>query len=97
MKTNMTLTGLGMGILNAAAIAVSATLAELPAAGAEVVRVALRMGLVVEEASQALEPREPGATPESWATVVMDMAEDTIRDELQKFNQSMVSIPFIHE
>ncbi len=81
-----------MGLLGAAAISSSPTLADLPKVGSEALRIAWRMGVLVNDISQGIEPQELGTEPESWAAVVMDMDEDTVRKELDDFNTSTVSI-----
>ncbi|PKX88913.1 non-reducing polyketide synthase encA [Aspergillus novofumigatus IBT 16806] len=81
-------TGIGTGLLAAAAAAASLTLADLPRLGAAAVRIALRMGVVVAETSQSVEAREPDAPADSWAAVVMGLDEDTVREELDLFNAS---------
>ncbi|EDP47078.1 hypothetical protein KXW98_000949 [Aspergillus fumigatus] len=81
-------TGIGTGLLAAAAAAASPTLADLPRLGAAAVRIALRMGVLVAETSQSVEAREPDAPADNWAAVVMDLDEDTVREELNLFNAS---------
>jgi len=79
------LAGLGTGLLATAAVSLSSTVADLPLAGAEVVRVAFRLGVLVYEVSQNLQPCQPSteAGPgESWAYVVPDVAADEVQKEL---------------
>lgn len=76
------LVGLGMGLLASAAVSLSPALPDLPRAGAEVVRMAFRLGVVVDEVSQNLEPRDIGGAPESWACVISEVTEKTVQTEL---------------
>jgi monodictyphenone polyketide synthase len=79
------LAGLGTGLLATAAVSLSPTVADLPLAGAEVVRVAFRLGVLVDEVSQNLQPRRPSTEAgrgDSWAYVVPDVAADEVQKEL---------------
>ncbi|MCJ1247985.1 Atrochrysone carboxylic acid synthase Agnpks1 [Trapelia coarctata] len=79
---NTCLAGLGIGLLASAAVSLSPTLENIPLAGAEVVRIAFRLGLLVAEVSQNLEARDLTSSPESWAYVVHDVAPDDAQKEL---------------
>lgn len=68
----------------------SPTLADLPKIGAEAVRIAFRMGVLVDEISQSIEAREAGSPSDSWAAVVMNVNEATMQKELDSFNTSTV-------
>jgi monodictyphenone polyketide synthase len=81
-----------MGLLGAAAISSSPTLADLPKLGSEALRIAWRMGVLVNDISQSIESQELGTEPESWAAVVMNLDENTVQKELDNFNASTVSI-----
>ncbi|KAJ5952332.1 uncharacterized protein N7479_010745 [Penicillium vulpinum] len=77
------LTGLGTGLLSTAAVSLSPTLADLPLAGAEVIRIAFRLGVVVDEVSQNLHPRSVDGSPaSSWAFVVAGVVEEDVQKEL---------------
>lgn len=78
------LAGLGTGLLATAAVSLSPALADIPLAGAEVVRIAFRLGVVVADVSQNLQPRPLTDTspPETWAHVVPDVAADDVQKEL---------------
>jgi hypothetical protein len=91
-NANTCFTGIGISLLAAAAVAVSPTLSELPKLGAEAIRIAFRMGVLVHEKSQCIESQEPGSEPLRWAAAVMDLDEDTVQKELETFNISTVSI-----
>lgn len=91
-KSTTCFTGIGIGLLGAAAVSSSPTLADLPKLGSEAVRIAWRMGVLVNDISQGIECQEVGTEPESWAAVVMSLDEDTVRKELDDFNTSTVSI-----
>ncbi|KAL4931573.1 type I polyketide synthase [Aspergillus undulatus] len=76
------LAGLGLGLLSTAAVALSSTLADLPVTGAEVVRVAFRLGTLVDEVSQNLEPRDTSGSPDTWASVVPGAKVEEVQAEL---------------
>src|SRR4051794_20602207 len=68
--TNTCLAGLGTGLLASTAVSLSSTLADLPLAGADAVRLAFRMGIHVQGVSENLEARELSESPDTWAYVV---------------------------
>jgi monodictyphenone polyketide synthase len=74
------LAGLGIGLLATAAVSLSSTLADYPRAGGEVVRIAFRLGILVDKVSLNLQPRE--AEPESWATVLPEVDPNEVQQEL---------------
>ncbi|KAL4784960.1 hypothetical protein BJX76DRAFT_356566 [Aspergillus varians] len=76
------LSGLGLGLLSTVAVALSSTLADLPLTGAEVVRVAFRLGTLVDEVSQNLEPRDTSGSPDTWASVVPGAKVEEVQAEL---------------
>ncbi|KAI3318557.1 putative polyketide synthase [Xylariaceae sp. AK1471] len=79
------LAGLGTGLLATAAVSLSPTLSDVPLAGAEVVRIAFRLGILVDDVSQNLQPRaflSEGSHGDSWAYVVPDVAADEVQKEL---------------
>ncbi|MCJ1307459.1 hypothetical protein MMC25_001105 [Agyrium rufum] len=84
---NSCLIGMGMGLLASAAIGLSRTLAEIPRVGAEVIRIAFRLGVLVNEVSQNLEPRDPEGNPESWAYVVAETTEAQVQHELDSIQK----------
>ncbi|KAI1371168.1 ketoacyl-synt-domain-containing protein [Hypoxylon crocopeplum] len=86
------LAGMGVGILAAVAISLAPTLADIPITGAEVVRVAFRMGIHVDEVSQNLEPRPLSGSPDPWAYVVSEVSPDDVQEELDAF-QAREKIP----
>jgi asperthecin polyketide synthase len=90
-ESGTTLTALSVGLLSAAAVAVSASISDLAFYGVESVRVAFRMGIHVQRVSQFLQAREPDSPPESWAYVVAGVTSDVIQEELDRFNHETVS------
>ncbi|PKX92325.1 putative polyketide synthase [Aspergillus novofumigatus IBT 16806] len=76
------LTGLGLGLLASTAVSLSATLADLPLAGAEVVRVAFRLGVLVADVSQNLQPADATGDRGSWAYVIPNVALKEAEEEL---------------
>lgn len=82
--------GLGIGLLNAAAVSLTKALPDIVASGSEAVRIAFRLGVYVDALSQTLESRIPDAAPGSWAYVVTEITEDAIQAELDRLNASMV-------
>jgi monodictyphenone polyketide synthase len=83
--------GLGIGLLASAAVALAATLADVPATGAEVVRIAFRLGTLVDEVSQNLEPRDTSGSPDSWASVVPGAKLEEVQAELNAIHAREVS------
>ncbi|KAK8076009.1 hypothetical protein PG994_003281 [Apiospora phragmitis] len=79
---NAALAGLGLGLLNTAAVSLSSHISDLPLAGAEVARLAFRLGVLVDRVSQNLEPRDPTSPPGSWAAVVPDVVTEEVQEEL---------------
>ncbi|KAK8113417.1 hypothetical protein PG984_013943 [Apiospora sp. TS-2023a] len=85
---NTALAGLGIGLLATAAVSLSPCVSDLAVAGAEVIRIAFRLGVVVDRISQSLETRDPTAPPGSWASVVADTAVEDIQSELDAMHKS---------
>lgn len=69
------------------------TVADLPLTGAEVVRQAFRLGVVVDEVSQNLEPRDTAGAKgaETWAYVLPDVSAAEVQHELDIFQATRVS------
>ena len=89
--SNACLTGMGIGLLAASAIAISQSMSDIPLAGAEAVRTAFRLGVLVDEVSQNLEPREEGNSPDTWAIVVTGVTEASVQKELDSIQSKIVS------
>ncbi|KAL4738165.1 hypothetical protein BDV11DRAFT_216124 [Aspergillus similis] len=86
------LVGISVGLFSAAAVAVSGTLSDLVAYGAESVRTAFAFCTHVQRVSQTLETTVPEhATSVSWATVVIGVPADIIQGELDRFNATTES------
>lgn len=68
----------------AAAVSLASTVADLPLAGAQVLRQAFRLGVLVEEISQNLQPRDFTDTgkPDPWAYVLPGVTADEVTREL---------------
>ncbi|KAM3081851.1 hypothetical protein ACMFMG_004321 [Clarireedia jacksonii] len=84
--------GLGIGLMCATAAATSSSLTDLPHAGAECIRVALRIGILSEGVAQKIEPQDPTTAAESWARHISGLTEEEISEELELFNLSTVSL-----
>jgi hypothetical protein len=82
-----------LGFLAATAIVASPSLLDLPTTAAEVVRIAMRAGILLYQKSQDLEPQRLDGPLESWTTVVRGLDEKTVQEELEMFNTSMVGRP----
>ncbi|EFR03594.1 conidial yellow pigment biosynthesis polyketide synthase [Nannizzia gypsea CBS 118893] len=80
------LAGLSIGILAAAAVALSSSLADVSKNGAEAVRVSFRLGIYVADISSKLETPQSDGTLKSWAHVVTEMTQASVQDELNQFN-----------
>ena len=73
-------------------MSIAPTLADLPLAGAEAVRVAFRLGVMVDEVSHNLQHRSEGSTRgDSWAYVVLDAAVEEVQRELDAAHAADVS------
>ncbi|KAI0175049.1 hypothetical protein BJ166DRAFT_460527 [Pestalotiopsis sp. NC0098] len=85
---NASVAGLGIGLVAAAAVSATPSLADLPLAGAEAVRIAFRLGILVDGVSQNLQPRDPLATgtPDSWAYVIPDVSPEAVQKELDEIH-----------
>jgi monodictyphenone polyketide synthase len=87
------LAGLGTGLLSTAAVSLSPTLADVPVAAAQVIRIAFRLGVLVNEVSQHLQPRPLDTGPgDSWAYVVPDVEVDAVQKELDAIHKAEVSL-----
>ncbi|KAL4887524.1 hypothetical protein BJY04DRAFT_225501 [Aspergillus karnatakaensis] len=80
------LTGLGIGLLATAAVALCSSPSDLAATGAEVVRIAFRLGTLVDEVSQNLEPCDTSGTPDTWASVVPGATVEDVQAELDEIH-----------
>ncbi|KAL5041470.1 hypothetical protein BDW71DRAFT_217836 [Aspergillus fruticulosus] len=80
--SNTSLAGLGIGLLASTAVSLSSTLADLPRAGADAVRLAFRLGIHVQGVSANLEARELSERPDTWAYVVHNIDPDAAQKEL---------------
>lgn len=81
------LAGLGIGLLTTAAVSLSPSLYDLATAGTEVVRLAFRLGVLVDRVSQNLEPRDPASSPGSWASVVADVDVQDVQTEIDAMHE----------
>lgn len=81
-----TLTGLSIGLLAAAGVALSTNLAEVVQNGAECVRVSFRLGVYVHAISRKLESPQPDGSLLSWAHVVTGETQSDIQEELTRYN-----------
>lgn len=73
-------------MLAGAALALSSSLADMVKNGAESVRVSFRLGIYVDDISRKLEAPQPDGTLQSWAHVVTGMAQETVQEEVTRFN-----------
>lgn len=87
------LAGLGIGLLSAAAVSLSRTLADIAYVGSEVVRMAFRLGVLVDNVSEQLQPRELAShgTPDSWAYVLPNVTREAVQQELDVIYSGEVS------
>jgi hypothetical protein len=73
-------------------VSLSPTLADMPLLGAEVIRIAFRLGVLVDEVSRNLQPRSIDGSPgDSWAYVVPDAVAEEIQNELDAIHTAEVS------
>lgn len=89
---SIVLAGLGIGLLATAAVSLARTVADLVTTGAQVIRQAFRLGILVDEVSQNLQPRDltnPG-TPNTWAYVLPEVSADVVQHELDSIHEKEV-------
>ncbi|OJJ40791.1 hypothetical protein ASPWEDRAFT_34272 [Aspergillus wentii DTO 134E9] len=79
--SNSSLCGLGIGFLVTTAVSLAKSLEDLVATGVEVVRLAFRMGVMVGDIAQDLEPLDEELS-ESWAYVVYGLTAGEAQKEL---------------
>lgn len=93
--TGTALAGLGIGLLATAAVSLAPTVADLPLSGAQVVRQAFRLGVLVDEISQNLQPRDLTDTsaPDPWAYVLPDVSAEAVQKELDVILSKEVCVP----
>lgn len=87
--TDDLLVGTGLGQLAAAAVACAANIIDLPDIAVESVRLAFRVGAVVENFS--IPTRRAGESDASWSLVVPGAFEE-IQSELQSLQEAAVSL-----
>lgn len=69
----------------------SSTLADMPLAGAEVIRMAFRLGVLVDEVSRNLQPSSTdGNIGDSYAYVIPDAVPDEVQRELDTIHAAEV-------
>ncbi|KAK6222859.1 Type I Iterative PKS [Pestalotiopsis sp. IQ-011] len=83
--------GLGIGLLASTAVSIAPTLADIPSVGAEVLRIAFRLGVHVDEVSHNLEPRDPTGSPDSWACVISDVTPADVQRELDTIHKAQAT------
>jgi monodictyphenone polyketide synthase len=79
---NTCISGLGLGLLASSAVSLSASRSDLPLAGADVVRLAFRLGIHVQGVSENLEVRDLSETPDTWAYIVHDVDPSAVQKAL---------------
>lgn len=86
MATDCHITGLGVGILAGTVPTLSLVPSDLPLVGADVIRIAFRMGVYVYHVSESIEARDPLSSlpPDTWAYVVQNMNAETAQTELDQ-------------
>lgn len=81
-----------------AAVSLASTIADLPVTGAQVIRQAFRLGILVDEVSQGLQPRDlmDNDTTDTWAYVLPDVSVDEVQHELDSIHEKAVHLIQIH-
>lgn len=87
--------GLGIGLLCTTAVSLAPSLTDVPLTGAQVARLAWRLGLLVDSVSQNLQPRDlipdGSSSPDSWAYVLPGREAGQIQRELDTSMGNQVS------
>ncbi|KAH7303307.1 hypothetical protein B0I35DRAFT_365198 [Stachybotrys elegans] len=78
------LAGLSIGLLASTALSIAPTVSDLALTGAQAIRQAFRLGVLVDDVSRNLQPRDPTekGTPDSWAYVLPDVTAEQVQQEL---------------
>jgi monodictyphenone polyketide synthase len=84
-------TGLGIGLLVSTAVSLASTLNDVPVVGSQILRVAFRLGVLVRNVSQNIEPLNEDGVYESWAYVVHGITVDDAQKELGDIYREKVS------
>lgn len=79
-------------MLPAAAVAMASSLPDLIIIGAEVARVAFRIGIHVHRTSRLLDARPDGTNCVSWVYAVTSLSLDEVEKEISMFNRTAVRI-----
>ena len=82
---------MGIGLLAAAVFSSSKTPADMPFIGAEVVRVAFRIGRYVHQVSETVEQRSDMG-PQAWGRAYFDIDESLALAELVSLNDRKVRV-----
>ncbi|CAG9984938.1 unnamed protein product [Clonostachys byssicola] len=80
------LLGLGIGLLVATTLSLSPTLGDVPSVGAEVVCIIFRLGVLVADTSQNLEPLDEDGKFDSWAHFMRDVRPKDVQRELDELH-----------
>jgi hypothetical protein len=93
-ESSTVLAGLGTGLLATAAVSLSPTLADLTVSGAEVARIAFRLGVLVDRVSEHLQPRpiHDSGPVDSWAFVMPGVTAEQVQKELDTMNETQVRV-----
>ncbi|CAG8377311.1 unnamed protein product [Penicillium salamii] len=84
--TSMTLLGVGVGLLAAAAVSAAPSLPDLVELTLRAIRVAFRLGLYVNQVSSQFEPEGNALARDSWSFAVSDMTVEEIQHEIDRYN-----------
>ncbi|KAM3419403.1 hypothetical protein BST61_g5332 [Cercospora zeina] len=85
------LAALSVGMLPAAAVAMASSLPDLIIIGAEVARVAFRIGIHVHRTSRLLDARPDGTNCVSWVYAVTSLSLDEVEKEISMFNRTALN------
>ena len=84
------LLGLGVGVPVAAAVSLCPTIWDLPARGAEVVRIVFRCAFHVDRVARMLDTFDPESPSTNWIYVILNSTEEAVREHLHAAQQSNV-------
>lgn len=75
-----------------AAVSLTHHVADIPLVGAQVIRQAFRLGVMVDDISTNLQPRDltDTGTPDSWAYVLPDVINAEVQQELDTIHTKEV-------
>lgn len=93
LPSNTVLVGLCTGLLAATAVSASHSVLDLVANALQIVRVAFRIGVKVNDAARCLSTGHDVSVSQSWSRLVAGVQKEAAEEEIKQFNEGMVNRP----